>query len=147
MHELAKHLIETFNKHIYNIGKTNEFGSSFKYNSIFLGLLEDKEDKEFVVVEEFNSGVFKKYVNNDGTLVNGEAGDLELKLKAECLCHYTYTRSEEKLLLLDIQGAGFVLFDPEIATSADAFSDGSLKFYLGNLSSNAIDMFYHMSCI
>ena len=44
--------------------------------------------------------------------------------------------------MLDIQGAGFTLFDPEIATRRNAVSDdGELKFYMGNLSQPNVDLF------
>lgn len=34
-----------------------------------------------------------------------------------------------------------VLFDPEIATTEDALADGGLKFCMGNMSKQAIEMF------
>ena len=41
----------------------------------------------------------------------------ELQLKAECLVHFTYESTNQKLMLLDIQGSGYQLYDPEIATT------------------------------
>lgn len=145
MHNLAKSMTDAFNKHIDISGKREEFGSSFTYNQIFLGILKNKDDiennGETVVVEEFIEGEFFKYVNNNGELVHGTAENLEVTLKAQCLCHYSYIKSDKNLCLLDIQGAGMTLFDPEIATSEDALADGCLKFCMGNMSNEAIQMF------
>ena len=41
----------------------------------------------------------------------------EVYEKAQCLVHYSYQISEKKLMLLDIQGSFFKLYDPEIATA------------------------------
>ena len=142
MHKLAKSLADAFDKNLHEIGKKKEFGSAFKYNSIYLGRIKNNNGiEESVVVEEFIPGEFKKYINNDGTIVYGLPEDLEMSLKAQCLSHYTYVKSNKKLLLLDIQGAGFTLFDPEVATSDDALCDGKLKFCMGNLSTRAVEMF------
>ena len=59
-------------------------------------------------------GTFQKHVNNNG-YVCGDGG--ELSSKAETFCHYTYVKSGEQLMALDIQGVGYSLSDPEIATS------------------------------
>ena len=37
--------------------------------------------------------------------------------KAECLVHFSYVESPKKLMLLDLQGAEYNLYDPEIATT------------------------------
>lgn len=63
-------------------------------------------------------------------------------MKASCLAHYTFEKSERKLLLLDIQGNDYMLFDPEIATSEEAITEGGqLKFCMGNMSQTAVNMF------
>ena len=43
-------------------------------------------------------------------------------------------------MLLDIQGSGYSLYDPEIA-SADLIDEGEIFFCCGNLSSTSIDTF------
>ena len=66
------------------------------------------EDGEYVTIEEFIDGDFTKYLNNTG-LVCGNRSTDECK-KAECLAHYSYEKSSEKLMLLDIQGSMYTLF-------------------------------------
>ena len=88
----------------------HQFGKCFTYTDIYMAKLEDGE---YVTIEEFIDGEFTKYLNNTG-LVCGSRSTDECK-KAECLAHYSYEKSSEKLMLLDIQGSMYTLFDPEIA--------------------------------
>ena len=41
----------------------------------------------------------------------------EIDAKAQCPVHHSYQLSERKLMLLDIQGSSYKLYDPEIATT------------------------------
>lgn len=117
-----------------------EFGQSFAYNKVFYSRFNGKP----VTVEEFVSGQFTKYVNNDGKCIIPKAdADLEFKKifdKAQCLVHYTSVVTKEKLMLLDTQGSGYCLYDPEIAT-ADLIDKGEIFFCCGNLPSISIDTF------
>ena len=64
-------------------------------------------------------------------------------MKAEALCHFSYIDSETKLLLLDIQGVGHQLFDPEIATAVSLAEEKEEKnFCTGNLNEIAIETFF-----
>ena len=112
-----------------------ELGQSFAYNKVFYSGFNGKP----VTVEEFVSGQFTKYVNNDGKCIIPKADAhiefCEIFDKAHVSC------TEEKLLmLLDIQGSGYFLYDPEIA-SADLIDEGEIFFCCGNLSSTSIDTF------
>ena len=60
-------------------------------------------------------GQFKKYINNTGqTCVDPTH---IMAQKAECLAHFTYEGSKNKLMLVEIQGTGYDLFDPAIAST------------------------------
>jgi len=49
-----------------------------------------------------------------------------------CLSHYSYEKSNKKILLADIQGSGYALYDPEIATTENALDEsGGLRFCMG----------------
>ena len=118
-----------------------EFGKTFVYEKAYLGII-DGEEIEHVMVEPFISGEFKKYLNNNGSPIREDPKDLELVQKAVCLAHYTYEKSGEKLLLLDIQGSNYVLYDPEIATKDNAIDEScGLRFCMGNLSVQAFSTF------
>ena len=95
------------------------------------------EDGEYVTIEEFIDGDFTKYLNNTG-LVCGNRSTDECK-KAECLAHYSYEKSSGKLMLLDIQGSMYTLFDPENASAT--LYDAEYLFGVGNLTSEAITAF------
>ncbi len=65
----------------------------------------------------------------------GEVGE-----EMECLAHYSYEKSEKQLMLLDIQGSGYDLYDPEMASSV-RHKDGEFLFGAGNLTTIAIHAF------
>ena len=71
--------------------------------------------------------------------VCGDKND-EFWQKAECLSHFSFEKSDKKLMIVDIQGSGANLYDPEIAT-VELLADGKILFCAGNLSKTAIDAF------
>ena len=118
------------------------FGEVLKYRHIHYGVTEENEH---VTVEEYINGEFVKYINNTG-LVCGNASN-EFCLKAQCLTHFSYEKSDKMLMLLDVQGSGSNLFDPEIASAQLVDNDNHLLYCVGNLSKNAIDCFVaHDAC-
>ena len=106
-----------------------------------------KELTVTVTTEEYVEGEFKKYVNNNGLCILSPAEEFdEIYVKAQCLVHYSHQISERKLMLLDIQGSSFKLYDPKIAATDLLANDASLvpkevNFCAGNLSCIAIDEF------
>ena len=55
--------------------------------------------------------------------------------------HFSFEKSDGKLMLLDIQGAGDLLCDPEIASSELLSEEDEYQFCIGNLSVEAINKF------
>jgi len=112
-----------------------EYGSHLNYTKVYFGKLYG----QCVRVEEYLEGTFQKHVNNN-EYVCGDGG--ELSSKAETFSHYSYVKSGKQLMVLDIQGVGYSLSDPEIATSELLDSaDNSIFFCCGNLLSQAIYKF------
>ena len=138
MNAVARHLTKKFAKNV-----PPEFGRTFEYIKVFFAVFKEQP----VTVEEYVEGEFQKYVNNNGMCITSPAeGFDEIYAKAQCLVHFSYHISERKLMLLDIQGSSFKLYDPEIATTdllANDESPGSkeVNFCAGNLSCVAIDSF------
>ena len=64
--------------------------------------------------------------------------------KTESLAHFSYERSDKELMILDMQGSGNYLFDPEIASKKLLDDDNEVLFSTGNLSTMAINNF--VSC-
>ena len=107
-----------------------------QYGDIYLG----KEGHEHVTIEQYVDGEFCKYINNDGIVC--QCDDSQIVEKAECLIHFSYEKFNKELLLVHIQGCGYKLFDPEIASST-LFASGfnEVLFTTGNLSTEAINNF------
>ena len=98
------------------------------------------------VTRRIRSWSFAKYANNNGNCVpvlEDATQDLkDLFLKAQTLVHYSYVVTDHKLMLLDIQGFAFTLYDPEIARAEIMDKEHhEIYFCCGNCSSLAITAF------
>ncbi len=112
-----------------------EFGNTIVYGDIYLG----KKGEECFTIEEFVPGNFRKFVNNDGSMCDINYED-EIDLKAGCLAHFSYEKTNKELILLDIQGCDHKMIDPEIA-SAELTHQNEYLFTTGNLSTFAMEKF------
>lgn len=135
MHYLARNFAARLRQELQSSDNLMLFGETLRYNKIFLGKLDSDE---YVTVEEFVEGSFVKHINNNGHI----CGDTSNPLcnKAECLAHYSFERSNKEVMIVDIQGCDYLLFDPEIASKELKSSDEFL-FCTGNLSTTAIQKF------
>ena len=142
MHMLARNFgLQLKEEIMKDPAKTMAYGEHMRYRKIFLG---ETEEGESVTVEEFVGGSFVKYINNTGLLCVPE--DDHFGQKAQCLSHFSFEKSGKKLMVVDIQGSGGNLYDPEVATS-DVSDDDQLLFCAGNLVGIAINNFIgHHEC-
>ena len=131
MHNLAKSIAEQMAR---KLGKM--CGDVFSYNSAFLGKMLNNVDgsSEIFTIEKLIEGSpFVKYMNNTGD-IDRELPTIAVE-KTEALAHFSYDVSKRKVLLVDIQGIGYRLYDSEIA-STDLMTkeiDGDkLNFCMGN---------------
>lgn len=118
--------------------KLDEYGESFEYKSVYMGIAEDGE---LLTAEEFIPGDFVKFINNNGIVCEE---DTMLCKKAQAFSHFTYEKSQGKVMVLDIQGSGYTLYDPEIASADLQSEDGGYQFCTGNLAQNAIESFFEV---
>ena len=119
-----------------SIDAPKEFGESLRYNKLYFG----KVNGEVVTLEEYLEGKFIKYVNNTGEVLT--SCDDDIGMKCEAFVHYTYHTTKEQIMVVDIQGVGCELCDPQIATQAlKDDEDGAIFFCTGNLSVIAIERF------
>ena len=140
MHSVARNITQRFSTKI-----PAEFGDTFSYGKVFYSMLENVP----VTVEAYIPGEFVKYINNDGECIDSPNEELdELFLKAQCLSHFSYEYSNKELMILDIQGSGYSLYDPEISTSrmeVDCSKSSNVGdeayFCAGNLSIVGINEF------
>lgn len=138
MHALAKNLCEKMNEALLKKDVLKEYGELLHFNKVYMGKLEGGES---VTVEEFIGGEFVKYMNNTGIVCNSIATD-SVGEKAVSFAHYTYEKSRHKLMVVDLQGSGHFLYDPEIASRDWTDKDTTeFMFCAGNLSAKAIDTF------
>ena len=59
------------------------------------------------------TGDFQKYINNNGSIC---LNDLDITEKAETFVYYTYGKSNNRLMIIDLQGVGYHLCDSIVAT-------------------------------
>ena len=106
-----------------------------------------KINHKCVTVEEFLPEDFQKYINNNGSIC---LNDLDITEKAETFVHYTYEKSNNRLMITDLQGVGYQLCicDLEIATQTIAEEKSGKSsmlveylFRAGNLSTAAFENF------
>lgn len=134
MHEVARHVTKGFSMKV-----PAEFGQCFRYDHVFFTKFKDT----VATVEEYIEGTFMKYVNNDGECIRPpepcSMDCMEVFAKAQTLVHYSYCASNNKMMVLDIQGSMYRLYDPEISTELLHVEDtNEVYFCCGNLSSLGI---------
>ena len=133
MHMLARNFASKLEEKLIKTNKSMLYGETLKYKKLYLGEYKDAS----VTVEEFIEGDFTKHINNTGVICGQES---EIRSKAESLAHFSYECSSRKLMVVDMQGCGCWLFDPEIASQNIKEGD-ELLFTTGNLSFKAIENF------
>jgi hypothetical protein len=135
MHMLARNFAWKFDQHIEKEDIREMFGQTLKFKKVYLGKMQGNK---CVTVEEFIEGTFKKYLNNHGMLCDHDTSTLQEK--CENLAHFSYEQSNHELIIVDMQGSGYSLFDPQIA-SKNLRDGDELLFSTGNLSTMAIKNF------
>ncbi|XP_063694115.1 uncharacterized protein LOC134825856 [Bolinopsis microptera] len=112
-------------------------GEPLGYNK---GMLVTSEEKVFMV-EPMLNGQPWKLVNNDGKSCGNPEQVPIPKETVEAFVHFTYHATEGALLVLDIQGMGTSLMDPEISTSGqiDPLEE---YFNVGNFGQDGIKNFF-----
>lgn len=144
MHMLARNFTQKLEKEPKEGENLELYGKTLTYKRIFLGRINGETGERWVKLEEFIDGEFIKYVNNTGIPCGV---DSEIRQKCESLAHFSYERSDENIMVADMQGSGYVLFDPEIA-SGELLDGEEVLFSAGNLPITAITTFIenHSDC-
>ncbi|XP_066932022.1 myosin heavy chain kinase C-like [Clytia hemisphaerica] len=141
MHLLARNLCGQYRTKIK--AKFPEIEGNLYFHKIYFG----KMDGRVCTIEPFLEGKFEKWINNNGAIkqVDPQSDNFDLCSKAEAFVHYTWEESNHNLIVTDIQGVGYYLTDPEIATESffqDQGEEGNINFCVGNLSEKAIRNFF-----
>ena len=61
------------------------------------------EGEKWVTVEKYIEASFTKYINNNGMFCGSASCERD---KCESLAHFSYERSNEELMVVDMQGSG-----------------------------------------
>ena len=109
-----------------------EFGECFTFDKVYFFEWEG----EPASIEPFIEGEFSKIMNNTGIPTEHFAEEDSYRRKGEAFSHYTFSKSDDKYIVLDLQGIGYRLCDPEIATN-----DSKAIFTLGNRGVDAVATF------
>ena len=114
MHMLARNFTKTLEKELQLNGNLELCGKTLAYNKIYMGRLHGQSGDEWVTVEEYIDEKFTKYLNSTGIPCGANS---EIRQKCESLAHFSYERSHENIMVVDMQlDSDHILFDPEIAS-------------------------------
>jgi hypothetical protein len=126
-------LAEQLKKKLKEDGKLEDYGQTLQFKKICMA------QPGSIIVEEFVEGECVKFLNNTGAVCGN---DSKLRQKAESLTHFSYAKSNNQLMIVDIQGCGYYLYDPEIASKEIMSDQGEqLMFAVGNLTHTDIVKF------
>lgn len=134
MHGLAKNIADQIERKVKRLNVDKEFGETFKYHNVYLAKIGD----DFFTLEKFIEGKFEKYSNNTGELHVSK--EVPIGQKAECLTHFSYEVSKSEIMVVDIQGSGHMLYNPEIASASLFDTEKEFLFCAGNLTKVAITL-------
>ena len=132
MHMFARNFLKLMNRDL-----PESYGKRLVYDKAYLAR---STSDEVLFVEPYLTGKFDKYINNNGCIYapddDNEEQD-EITSKSEAFSHYTFEKTNQKAMVLDIQGVNWMLTDPEVAT----MDKKEKLFCSGNLNTKAIAEF------
>ena len=136
MHAVARNICQKFAREV-----PYTFGTFFNYKKFSM------INGTPVTVEEYIPSEFEKYSNNTGKMAEIKSDEhKELIEKAECFMQFSFVVKNKQLMVVDLQGVGYNLCDPEIASMV-LLEERQLNFCAGNLSADAIETFMtHHTC-
>ncbi|NXM71307.1 TRPM6 protein, partial [Serilophus lunatus] len=126
----AQKLIYTFNQ-----VKPHTIPYTPRFLEVFL--IYCHSAKQWLTIEKYMTGEFRKYNNNNGDEITPRSLLEELML---AFSHWTYVYTCGELLVLDLQGVGENLTDPSVIKPEDKKS-GKMVFGPANLGEGAIRNF------
>ncbi|NXM54561.1 TRPM6 protein, partial [Illadopsis cleaveri] len=111
--------------------------SVYIYRFLEVFLIYCHSANQWLTIEKYMTGEFRKYNNNNGDEITPISLLEELML---AFSHWTYVYTRGELLVLDLQGVGENLTDPSVIKPEDKKS-GKMVFGPANLGEDAIRNF------
>ena len=117
MHLLAMTLALQLENQARKDGNAELFGEFLTFQKIYHDKTSNGENH--VTIEEYIPGKCVKHLNSNGMICGPSTNsvfvvDKVLGQNAECLSHYFYEMSDRKIMLVDLHGSGYRLFDPDL---------------------------------
>ncbi|KAM5194380.1 transient receptor potential cation channel subfamily M member 6 isoform 2-T2 [Mantella aurantiaca] len=131
----AQKLIYTFNQ-----VKPQSIPYNLRFLEVFL--IYCHSANQWLTIEKYISGEFRKYNNNNGDEITPTSLLEETLLS---FSHWTYEYTRGELLVLDLQGVGENLTDPSVIKPEDKQSSG-MVFGPANLGEDALTNFVSKHC-
>ena len=131
---VCSHIVSEFNERLIAYVESRylvEFVHSFLYE-----ILDESAPYKYYYGENFIKGRYEKYNNNAGW-TNGAGQDANQSLIAQALSHYSWQLTQGYLMIVDLQGVGNILTDPQIHCLDKA------RFGKGNLGYQGMLMFFN----
>ena len=113
------------------------------WNNVYYGKVGSIEN---ITLEEFIPGKFSNHINNEGRQCVLLLGN-ECHYQIDALVHYTYEKSQRKLVELDIQGVDYTLCDSEIASKENKSGFEERYFCFANFSKKSNFEFHRNTCM
>ncbi len=123
---ICSHVVSEFNERLISFVDSKylvEFVHSFLYE-----ILDDAAPYKYYYGENFINGRYEKYNNNAGW-ANATGPDANQSLIAQALSHYSWQLTQGYLMIVDLQGVGNILTDPQIhCLDSERFGKGNLGY-------------------
>ena len=124
---ICHHISNEFDERIVNIIPKNQTNILLKYIHCYLyEITSPSSSHKYYYVEDYLPGNYIKYNNNAGWVANDIA---EQTLVAQAFSHFSYQYTQGYLMIVDLQGVGGFLTDPQIhCLDEDKFGIGNLGY-------------------
>lgn len=123
---ICSHIVNSFNERMISTIDSRylvEFVHSFIYE-----ILDEGAPFKYYYGENFIQGKYEKYNNNAGW-TNATGKDANQSLIAQALSHYSWQLTQGYLMIVDLQGVGNVLTDPQLhCLDRERFGKGNLGY-------------------
>ena len=124
---ICHHIANQFDERIVNIIPKNQTNILLKYIHCYIyEITSPSSSHKYYYVEDYLPGNYIKYNNNAGWVTDNIA---EQTLVAQAFSHFSYQYTQGYLMIIDLQGVGGFLTDPQIhCLDEDKFGIGNLGY-------------------
>ena len=124
---ICHHISNEFDERIINFIPKNQTNILIKYIHCYIyEITSPSPSHKYYYVENYLPGEYEKYNNNSGWVTEDMS---EQSLVAQAFSHFSYQYTQGYLMIVDLQGVGGILTDPQIhCLNKDKFGIGNLGY-------------------